>query len=115
MVIYIYYLFDKSTKRKASLAEFYFFCDVDYRKIVKHVNTRWLSLDRAVTRVLQQFPGLKSYFLSNDENKSRFRRLHALFDDPMTEVYLLFYQSSLQAFIQFNMFLQREDPITPVV
>ena len=33
----------------------------------------------------------------------------------MTEVYLLFYQSSLQAFIQFNMFLQREDPIIPVV
>jgi hypothetical protein len=65
MVIDIYYWFDKSTKRKALLAEFYSFCDVDYRKIVKHVNTRWLSLERAVTRVLQQFPGLKSYFLSN--------------------------------------------------
>ena len=57
--------FDKSMKRKASLTEFYSFCDVDYRKIVKHVNTRWLSLEQAVTQVLQQFPGLKSYFLSN--------------------------------------------------
>ena len=71
MVIDIYYLFDKSTKRKASLAEFYFFCDVDRCKIVKHVNTRWLSIDQAVNRVLHQFPGLKSYFLSN-KNKSRF-------------------------------------------
>jgi hypothetical protein len=65
MVIDIYYWFDKSMKRKALLAEFYSSCDVDYHKIVKHVNTRWLSLERAVTRVLQQFPGLKSYFLSN--------------------------------------------------
>ena len=88
---------------------------LDYISIFhKHVNTRWLSLDQAVTQVLQQFPGLKSYFSPNDENKSRFRRLHALFEDPMTEVYLLFYQSSLQVFIQFSMFLQREDPIIPV-
>ncbi len=33
----------------------------------------------------------------------------------MTEVYLLFYQSSLQLFIHFNMFLQREEPIIPVI
>ena len=111
MVIDIHYWFEKSTKHKASLAEFYFFCDIDYCKKVKHVNTTWLSLDRAVTWALQQLPGLKSYFLCNDINESRFRRLHALFHDPMTEVYLLFYQSSLQAFIQFNIFLQREDPI----
>ena len=33
----------------------------------------------------------------------------------MTDVFLLFYQSSLQAFIHFNLFLQREDSIIPVV
>jgi hypothetical protein len=50
-----------------------------------------------------------------DGNEPRFRRLHSIFEDPMTEVYLLFYQSALQPFIHFNMFLQREDPIIPVV
>ena len=55
------------------------------------------------------------YIFVADENEPRFRRLRSLFEDPMTEVYLLFYQSSLQAFINFNMFLQREDPIIPVV
>ena len=34
---------------------------------------------------------------------------------PMTEVYLLFYQSALQVFVHFNMFLQREDPLLPIV
>lgn len=38
-----------------------------------------------------------------------------LFEEPMTEVFLLFYQSALQTFLQFNMFLQREDPVIPVV
>jgi hypothetical protein len=50
-----------------------------------------------------------------DEHEARFGRLQTLFENPMTEVYLLFDQSSLQAFIHFNMFLQREDPIIPVV
>ena len=36
MVIDIYYWFEKSTKRKASLAKFYSFCNVD--------NIRYLSM-----------------------------------------------------------------------
>ena len=38
-----------------------------------------------------------------------------LFDEPMTEVYLLFYQSALQTFMHMNLFLQREDPVIPLV
>ena len=33
----------------------------------------------------------------------------------MTEVHLLFYQSALQVFVHINMFLQREDPLIPVI
>ena len=33
----------------------------------------------------------------------------------MTEVYLIFYQASLQLFVTFNKFLQREDPIIGVI
>ena len=33
----------------------------------------------------------------------------------MIEVYLLFYQSALQTFIHFNLFLQREDHCIPVI
>lgn len=49
------------------------------------------------------------------EDASRFQRLCALFSRPMTEVHLLFYQSALQVFVHFNMFLQREDPLIPVI
>lgn len=60
----LFYWFEKSTKRKACLVEYCAFCDTEYRNIVKHVNTRWLSLERAISRVLQQYDPLKSYFLS---------------------------------------------------
>ena len=68
LVIDLYYWFDKSTKRKATLLNYCSFCDVDYREIVKHVNTRWLSLERAVSRVLDQYDALRSYFLSQGKN-----------------------------------------------
>ena len=49
------------------------------------------------------------------ESAPHFQRLHDMFILPMTEVYQLFYQSALQTFVHFNKFLQREDPLIPVV
>lgn len=64
MAIDLFYWFDKSTKRKVALVEYCTFCDIAYRQVLKHVNTRWLSLETAVSRILQQYEGLKSFFLS---------------------------------------------------
>ena len=50
-----------------------------------------------------------------DGTGARFDRLVKAYSDPMTEVYLLFYLSALQLFVNFNKFLQREDPIIPVI
>ncbi len=63
-MIDIFYYFDKSTKRKAELNEYCIFCSVEYRKILKHVNTRWLSLEKVVMRTLQEYSALRSYFIS---------------------------------------------------
>lgn len=64
MVIDLFYWFDKSTKRKANLQSYCVFCDTSYREIIKHVSTRWLSLEKAIDRVLQQYEALSSYFIS---------------------------------------------------
>lgn len=45
----------------------------------------------------------------------RFDRLQLAFTNPMTEIYLLFYQAVLQTFVNFNKFLQMEDPLIPVI
>ena len=134
-MIDMYYFFDKSTKRKAELADYCTFCDIEFRKILKHVSTRWLSLETAVSRTLQQYPALKSMFLCegilnillysyswlcsfnsiSESSNARASRLSRLFSDPMTEVYLLFYQATMQIFVAMNKFLQREDPIISVL
>ena len=80
--------------------------------MLKYVSTRWLSLQSSVERILKQYPALRSYFLSqdNDESDRRLSRLQALFSDPMTEVYLLFYDSVMPVFTRINLLLQRNSP-----
>jgi hypothetical protein len=111
IVIDVAYWFDKSTKCKAGLEEFCVFCDTPYKEVVSHVSTRWLSLEQAVMCILQLYVSLTSYFLSNNEQQARFKRLHKRFADPITEVYLLFFQSVMPLFTNFNKMLQRGDPI----
>ena len=101
-----YYWFDKSTKRKGELNEYAVFCDVTYQEYIHHINVRWLSLERAVERILMMFAASKSYFVSEEVRDAKFKRLALLYKDPMFEIYLLFYQATLPVFTTFNLFLQ---------
>ena len=91
MCVDTYYYFDKGTKRKSLLVEFADFLDVEYRQVIKLVNTRWLSLETAVRRSLDMYPALKSYFRSNTESNPTFKCLKQQFADRMVEVYHLFF------------------------
>ena len=66
----IFYYFDKTTKRKNALQGYAEFCDQEYRDILKHINVRWLSLERAAERILLQYSSLRGYFLSENAPKS---------------------------------------------
>lgn len=54
------------TVRVEKLKEFCEFADVQYRDIIAHNKTRWLSLSPAIDRIILMFSGLKSYFLSQN-------------------------------------------------
>jgi len=103
----VFYWFDKSTKRKGILKEFCEFCDNEYHKILRYVSVSWLSLEKAVYRILQLYASLQSYFRSESESQARFAHLQSSLDNPMTEV---FYQATLPTFTCLNLLLQREDP-----
>ncbi|KAJ4939407.1 hypothetical protein JOQ06_028856 [Pogonophryne albipinna] len=104
------YWFKSSTKRKNMLHEFCVFCDTTYMEVLQHFTIRWLSLDLAVNRILRVYKALTSYFRSTDDKQARCLRLRALFEDPLTEVHLLFYQALLPTFCQFNLLFQRQHP-----
>nr|XP_055023092.1 uncharacterized protein LOC129413419 [Misgurnus anguillicaudatus] len=102
------YWFRGSTNRKGYLSEFCDFHGNEYMEMLQHVSIRWLSLESCVTRILRQYEPLISYFKSLNEKQPRFRRLMDAFSNPLTEVYLLFYQATLPAFSTLNLLLQRE-------
>ena len=46
-------------RNSASLRSYCEFCDQQYRSVIKHVSTRWLSLEIAIERSLKQYPSLR--------------------------------------------------------
>ena len=107
----LYHWFDKSSKRKSVLKEYYEFYDTDYAEVIKFISTWWLCLEMCINRELLKFQGLRSYFLSETFSNERYKRLEKVFNDPILEVYLMFYQGVLPVFTIFNRYLQREEPL----
>ena len=59
-----------SVKRKEEYRGYQAFCGVEMERIIKHTETRWLSMQRCVDRTLSQWAALKSYFVSEDDGKA---------------------------------------------
>ena len=56
----IFLLFDKPSKRKLILKEYYDFCDQDYQEVIKYISTHWLCTERCINRELEKYTGLRS-------------------------------------------------------
>ncbi|KAJ8352127.1 hypothetical protein SKAU_G00236030 [Synaphobranchus kaupii] len=107
VVLKVYGFFSISAKRREALKEFCEFCDIEFREVLRHVTTRWLSLNPAITRLLQSWSALKSYFISlGDECPKQIRTLLRLTTDSgvqeddgnVVKVYLLFCNNILYLF-----------------
>ncbi|KAL0153821.1 hypothetical protein M9458_050937 [Cirrhinus mrigala] len=105
VVLKVYGHFSTSAKRRESLKDFCQFCDVEFHEILRHVSTRWLSLNPAISRLLQTWTALRSYFISlGEECPRQIRSLLKLSEasteeDPDdVEVYLLFCNNILSLF-----------------
>ena len=105
VVLKVYGHFSVSAKRRESLKEFCEFCDVEFQEILRHVTTRWLSLNPAIHRLMQTWTALKSYFISlGDECPKQLQALLKLSEDSneedgdIVEVYLLFCNNILSLF-----------------
>lgn len=61
LILKIYNFFSIYTIRTESLKEFCDFVCIEYRSLLYHSKTRWLSLYPAINRILQMFPALKSF------------------------------------------------------
>lgn len=95
IVVKIYKYFCIYTVRVTNLKEFCETADIEYKKLVKHGNTRFLSLLPAVERILQLFEGLKSYFLAQVNCPLALRQF---FTTEIGELYFWFVHGQLNVF-----------------
>uniref|UniRef100_H3BDR6 HAT C-terminal dimerisation domain-containing protein n=1 Tax=Latimeria chalumnae TaxID=7897 RepID=H3BDR6_LATCH len=109
-----FYYFEKSCKRKEELKQFRELCNVESRKILKHVSTQWLSLGKTLDRLLQQWPALKSYFSSQSQKDERVRMLNKSLSSPQCHLYC-FLQSVIPIFDKFNLLMQSEVPMVHAI
>ncbi|KAM9342341.1 uncharacterized protein KZ484_015018 [Pholidichthys leucotaenia] len=62
LLVDVFYYLEKSSKRKQALKAFQEEEGVPQSKILKHVSTRWLSLEHCLDRLLQQWTALTKFF-----------------------------------------------------
>lgn len=103
--------FSSQAKRVKELKDFFNFVDLEYKAILRHVPTRWLSLYPAVERILAVFPALKSYFLSMGEDMPVALRNY-FSDENMaekTECFLGFFHNCLKIIYETEQKLEKTD------
>ena len=64
----IYYYMEKSSKRKKEFKEVQEECGVQLHAVLKYGPTRWLSLLGCISRVIEQWEALKTYFVGEMSN-----------------------------------------------
>lgn len=94
-VVKLYKYFYQYTVRVTQLKEFCESADVEFKRLLSHGSTRFLSLMPALERILAQFLPLKLYFTSNENCPML---LADFFKDPVNELYIMFVHGSLQIF-----------------
>ncbi|XP_055913202.1 uncharacterized protein LOC129946862 [Eupeodes corollae] len=105
VVMKIYNHFSIYTVRSEKLKSFCESVQIEYKKLLSHSKTRWLSLFPAVERILQMFEGLKTYFLSMDSPPLVLKNF---FENDINEAYLWFFHSLMYFYSEQIGALERE-------
>lgn len=109
----IYTYLSGSAKRCSQLEEMQEFFNTGKKKILRVAGTRWLSLQRCVERVLENWEVLKGYFrvaVVDDKLKSAEVILKEL-ENLCTKAYLIFLKYVLNYFNSINALFQSKKPL----
>lgn len=106
LILKIYNHFSIYTIRTESLKSFCEFVDVDYKKLLYHSKTRWLSLFPCINRILEIYDGLQSFFLSDGSSPAAIKKF---FENRLNEAYFWFLHSLMYVFHENIKLIERED------
>ncbi|XP_053255097.1 uncharacterized protein LOC128418927 [Podarcis raffonei] len=106
IIFKIYQYFHIYTVQTEQLKEYCEFVDTEYKKLLSHSKTRWLSLFPGVNRLIRVFPAVKAFILSQNNPPTVLKRF---FEHAFSEVYLLHLQSLMSMFHSYILELEREN------
>ena len=110
VAIQIWYFFQKSPKLYRMFEDFQVFVDSKPHKLLKAGQTRWLSLQMCVNRLLEQYDALLSFFRSSEERLISIQRITSSLEKSLTKLYLMFLSNALRVINAFNKLMQGEAP-----
>jgi len=109
----IYSYFKNSSKRLNEFAEFQTFLYLKPHKILKVSQTRWLSIEAVVNRILEQWSALELFFTRaalEDNLQSAKTILNAL-RNPIYKIYYMFLSFILEIINKINLLFQNRKPL----
>ena len=95
--------------------QFQAFVEAKPHKLIKACQTRCLSLEACVNRLIEQYQALLSYFRSTEDCQAVVHRVKATLEALLTQAYLRFLSSALPIINVFNKLMQRDSPLLHVL
>ena len=112
LFIDIFYYFYHCSKRSQQFSDLCSLFTTKPDTILKHCPTHWLSLLRCVDCYLIQLDGLKSFFLSTDEQTEKVQSVTSRLQNPLLKSILLFLSHILPAMDRYNRMFQKSNENT---
>lgn len=111
----IFSYFSRSSVRRHELEEFQEFVNVTPHKLLCYGQTRWLSLEACVTRILEQWDALRLYFTSVVSEKKDpsyvTESILTSLQNPFIKAQLEFMEVQLKRTNEFNKIFQSDKPM----
>ncbi|KAF2901839.1 hypothetical protein ILUMI_04350 [Ignelater luminosus] len=118
-VISVFYFFNDWPARREDYAAIQTKMGITNHNFLKHVPTRWLTIEPAITRILEQFESLKYYVLNylpkhaakTTLNSSHYLQMKLFLKKADCKATLQYVKDFSQIFSKFTAFFQREEPL----
>jgi len=118
----LHFFFKYSAARREDLKHMSDLTETTTQYVLKHCQTRWLSLDKVLVRIIEQLPNLKKYFLeflpttprfkgkSGIGQTERYQRIKSHLNHPELILLMSVVVNVAKDFKQFLVPLQSEEP-----
>ncbi|XP_070209689.1 protein FAM200C-like [Littorina saxatilis] len=119
-LIDIFYYFEKSSDRQQRFKGTQALYDTGMQKLIKHVSTRWLSIGKALQRMIANWDALKDFFYNEKQSRgaasssyaaSKVDGILVFIRSPTNKLYSLFLAHTFKVFEPYLLSFQEEGPM----